>query len=65
MNGLDEKSVCPFFHGNDERCARRFNLQRLPEVFEHCLGQFERCAVYIELTVRGAPIGHIVDASAA
>ncbi len=59
MNGFDDKAVCPHFHGNDERCARRFNLQRLSEVFDNCLGEFNRCAIYHELTLRGQPLERV------
>ena len=49
VNGPDHKTICPFFHGKDERCARRFNLQCLPQVFAQCLDDYPRCPVYDRL----------------
>lgn len=47
-----EHAVCPFFQDNDDRCAQRFTLERMGEVFELCLGAHRRCIVYHELCVR-------------
>ncbi|MCG8407339.1 MAG: hypothetical protein MI923_19245 [Phycisphaerales bacterium] len=51
MPGSKDKTICPFFQGNDERCARRFNLQCLSEVFGQCLDEYEYCQVYHQLSV--------------
>ncbi|MFQ5494861.1 MAG: hypothetical protein ACE5EX_05730 [Phycisphaerae bacterium] len=49
MSKNSDRAVCPFFQGNDERCARRFNLQRLSDVFGQCLDAYECCPVYHQL----------------
>jgi len=51
MTQLPEHCVCPFFEGKDRRCAQRFNLQQLGDVFDQCLDEFEGCRIYQQLTV--------------
>lgn len=53
MSEAPERRVCPYFHDNDGRCAQRFTLQRLSEVFHFCLGHPEQCVVFSELTIHG------------
>ncbi len=43
--------ICPYFEWNDVRCARRFTLQRLSEVFDHCLGEFDTCKVFHQISI--------------
>lgn len=50
-----EQPVCPYLQGSDERCARRFTLHRMSEVFEHCLGEYDRCTIFCQLTINGSP----------
>ncbi len=51
MTHQSEHCVCPFFEGKDRRCAQRFNLQQLGDVFDQCLDAFEGCRIYQQLTV--------------
>lgn len=51
MSIPSEHFVCPFFEGKDRRCAKRFNLQQLSDVFDQCLDAFEGCRIYQQLTV--------------
>ena len=52
MQGYNGKRNCPFFQWNDQRCAQRFNLRRLHEVFDECLGDFALCGIYRWLSAR-------------
>lgn len=54
MDAFEDGMVCPFFQRNDQRCARRFNLQHLSEVFKHCLGAPRGCEVHHELSIESA-----------
>ena len=65
MSKNNDRTVCPFFQGNDERCARRFNLQRLSDVFGQCLDAYESCPVYHQLTCAQSDAGAGDDAHAA
>jgi len=56
MSEAPDRRVCPFVHDNDARCAQRFTLQRLGEVFHFCLGHPEECIVFCELTRHGQRI---------
>lgn len=47
--------VCPFLERRDRRCARRFNLNRLAEIFDNCLGEYESCQTYHEIRVSPRP----------
>lgn len=47
-----ERAVCPFLHDNDARCAKRFTLERMSEVFEFCLSHHRECKIYYELCVK-------------
>lgn len=51
MHSTTDSSICPFFEGKDRRCARRFNLQRIAKVYEQCLGQYNTCAIFQDLTI--------------
>jgi len=51
MHSTGEYSICPFFEGKDRRCARRFNLQCISEVYDECLGRFQDCGIYQDLTI--------------
>ncbi|MEE8170301.1 MAG: hypothetical protein V3T70_07115 [Phycisphaerae bacterium] len=51
MPKYPKRCVCPHFQGDDARCAERFTLNRMAEVFEFCLGAHDRCSVYHELTI--------------
>lgn len=51
MHTTSDISICPFFEGKDRRCARRFNLQCIAEVYDECLGRFQDCHIYQDLTV--------------
>lgn len=46
-----DNSVCPYFQGSDERCAKRFNLHRMAEIYDQCLGEFGRCSTYHQLRI--------------
>ena len=58
MDAFEEGMVCPYFQRNDRRCARRFNLQHLSEVFEDCLGDPWGCEVFHELSIESARSRH-------
>jgi hypothetical protein len=51
MHEAHDRRNCPFFHGNEARCAERFTLSRMSEVFEFCLGRHERCDIYQDLMI--------------
>jgi len=51
MRAPVEHHVCPFFHANDMRCAQRFTLERVSEVFHYCLRDFEHCQVFHQLRI--------------
>ena len=51
MNRFGDGRACPFFERGYEPCAKRFNLQRLTGVFEHCLGEYTACKVYHQITI--------------
>lgn len=50
MQTTHDYSICPYFEGKDRRCARRFNLQCIAEVYDECLGRFQNCGIYQDLT---------------
>lgn len=43
--------ICPYFEQSDARCARRFTLQRLSEVFDQCLGDYDACQVFHQISI--------------
>ena len=45
---------CPFIDRDDPRCAGRFRLSRIEEVFGLCLGNHHACPIYRRL-VRPRP----------
>ena len=51
MNGCESAAMCPHFERNDSRCAARFNLDRIRDVFEQCLGDYTSCPIYYQLTI--------------
>lgn len=51
LQGCNDKQICPFFQWNDERCAQRFNLRRLHQVFDECLSDYTGCSIYRQLVV--------------
>jgi hypothetical protein len=51
MQGCNHAGICPYFDSNDERCGERFNLQRMREVFDQCLGEYSDCPIYHQLTI--------------
>ena len=51
MNDSPDHRACPFFQGNDQRCARRFNLQQLSDVFGQCLDDYACCPVFHQLRI--------------
>ncbi len=53
--GYTSAQVCPFFERRDRRCARLFNLNRLAEIFDNCLGEYESCHTYHEIRVSPRP----------
>lgn len=50
MHNCTNGGVCPFFDRNDRRCAERFTLLRMAEVFDHCLGRYTECPVYHQIS---------------
>lgn len=51
MNGCESAAMCPHFERNDARCAARFNLDRIRDVFEQCLGDYTVCPIYYQLNI--------------
>lgn len=43
------QQACPYLDYNDARCADRFRLGRLAELFEVCCGGFHGCVLYHRL----------------
>ena len=51
LNRCEQAAICPHFERNDARCAARFNLDRIRDVFEQCLGDYTACPVYYQLAM--------------
>ena len=51
MSDLD--GSCPHLSRNDARCAHRFRLPQLDQLFEVCCDRFLSCTVYHHLTREG------------
>jgi len=56
--------MCPHFERNDPRCAARFNLDRIRDVFEQCLGDYTSCPIYYQLTIAIKSPGAVALAAA-
>lgn len=46
----DPDGGCPHLSRNDTRCAHRFRLPQLDQLFEVCCDRFLSCTVYHHLT---------------
>lgn len=47
---LSAEGSCPYLHSDDHRCASRFSLDRIDQMFEVCLGPgMAGCFVYHRL----------------
>lgn len=51
MRDGKDRPICPFFQRKDQRCAERFNLTRLYQVFDQCLGDFNACSIHTQLAI--------------
>lgn len=49
MQDSCRSKACPFLERRDGRCADRFKLQHLAEMFDQCLDKYEACDVYHEI----------------
>lgn len=45
----DCEAGCPHLDRNDRRCAGRFRLDSLDELFEYCCERFEGCVLYYRI----------------
>jgi len=64
VNGCESAVMCPYFEQNDPRCAARFNLDRIRDVFEQCLGDYTSCPIYFQLTISIQSPGTVALAAA-
>lgn len=46
---VDRDAGCPHLGRDDARCAYRFRLDNLEELFEICCQRFEGCALYYRI----------------
>ena len=52
----DFEGGCPHLTMDDRRCAHRFRLNQLDQLFEVCCDRFHSCSIYHHLTLeQGRP----------
>ena len=55
LNCKTTPGTCPHLERNDARCAARFNLDRLPDVYAQCFADYSACPIYHQLTISIEP----------
>lgn len=65
VSGGESNRVCPFLDHNDPRCSDRFNLHQLACVFGECLGVYEGCEVFHQITIELRVPGRVPLAASA